>query len=423
MTRRKKHKSASRDASPKRVKKRQLCRCPDNPRRPSFGLPGTRRPLCCVRCKTEDMVDVIGPKCRCQPPQKPKKPTYGDPIDSRAVCCKTCAEPHMVDVVHSRCQCKPPNVPRRPCFGVASDGIAVCCKICIQPGMVDVVSVMCRCQPPSKPKHPVFGHPEDGKVVCCKLCAESGMVDLCNPKCECKPPKIPKQPSFGYPLTKELKCCSDCREPVMVDLRSRRCRCKPIPKNPSFGYPADGIRLCCADCKEDDMDCLVMQLLCAKCFEKHAVKDGYCTVCHPNYVQTGRGTSKPSCAWIDQLELELGLPIRHSHYADGTLTRNEFRAACLPRRPVDGHVGPHLVFEFLGDIWHGHPALWSAERNFVGNAYQELFRKTEEKFQVLSANGYKIFYIWESEWRLHLKKTPNEPILPKCHVFDGALKC
>lgn len=115
------------------------------------------------------------------------------------------------------------------------------------------------------------------------------------------------------------------------------------------------------------------------------------------------GVSRVGCQWLDAMQAALGRPIQHSHYdaASRTLRRDEYRPPCLPRSPVDGFDAPsHTVYEFLGDEFHGHPRLGARKaRNMHGLPYRLLFEKTEAKLRTLAAQGYRVLYLWESDYR------------------------
>jgi hypothetical protein len=137
-------------------------------------------------------------------------------------------------------------------------------------------------------------------------------------------------------------------------------------------------------------------------------RDGFCTTCHPNYVPTAVGSSKICCQWIDMLEEELGVKIQHTHYdpaLPGGIKRDEFRAPCLPRSPVDGYCEElDTVFEFLGDDVHGHPRLWSKRtQSQYGKPLEECYTKTQLKLQILDDSAYHVVYIWECDFREWLR--------------------
>ena len=62
----------------------------------------------------------------------------------------------------------------------------------------------------------------------------------------------------------------------------------------------------------------------------------------------------------------------------------------------DGHS--KIVFEFLGDFWHGHPSLIKKQPTYE-SVFIERFNKTLEKFKYLFDNKFVVVYIWEHDWK------------------------
>jgi len=92
--------------------------------------------------------------------------------------------------------------------------------------------------------------------------------------------------------------------------------------------------------------------LCKKCHVKHGINDGYCIKCHPEYIETGKGTSKVSCTCIDELEKHFNCQIEHYHYdlMSKKLVGSEHRPELWPAKPLDGffRLGENkIAIEFL----------------------------------------------------------------------------
>lgn len=71
---------------------------------------------------------------------------------------------------------------------------------------------------------------------------------------------------------------------------------------------------------------------------------------------------------------------------------------------VDGIDG-NVIYEFLGDFWHGN--LQKYDKNeineVIGKTFFDLNKKTKNRFKYFSCMGYKIKYIWESDWKEFIK--------------------
>jgi hypothetical protein len=90
----------------------------------------------------------------------------------------------------------------------------------------------------------------------------------------------------------------------------------------------------------------------------------------------------------------------------------------MSKAPVDGyHKESNTIYEFLGDIYHGHPRLW--EEDTMNIDHEKSFKKTHFKFQILHENGYKVIYIWESEFYQWDKSGGLSSLLSVCHEYNG----
>ena len=57
-----------------------------------------------------------------------------------------------------------------------------------------------------------------------------------------------------------------------------------------------------------------------------------------------------------------------------------------------------VVYEFLGDFWHGHPKKYNPNlyNKVVNKTFSDLFTSTVERIKLFRASGYKVICIWES---------------------------
>jgi len=81
---------------------------------------------------------------------------------------------------------------------------------------------------------------------------------------------------------------------------------------------------------------------------------------------------------------------------------SECRQKRIKRFVVDGIDEPNkIVYEFLGDYWHGNPELYPATdvNKKTKMAFGELLNKTFLRFDKIQNMGYKIRYIWENDWK------------------------
>jgi len=108
-------------------------RCPCG-KQPNFNLSGQKIGICCVKCKTDEMINVVTvKKCPCG-----KQPHFNVPGENLGICCKECKTINMIDVVNKRCPCG-----KQPSFNVSGKKKPICCSKCKTLDMVDVVSKIC----------------------------------------------------------------------------------------------------------------------------------------------------------------------------------------------------------------------------------------------------------------------------------------
>ncbi len=80
----------------------------------------------------------------------------------------------------------------------------------------------------------------------------------------------------------------------------------------------------------------------------------------------------------------------------------ENRQVCILNKQVDGFDNKtNTIYEFLGDYYHGNPLIYNENtyNQTCKKTFGELFKLTKNKFKQLTSNGYKIKYIWESDWK------------------------
>jgi len=138
-------------------------------KRPIFNVPGQSKGICCSKCKTDEMIDVVHKKCPCG-----KQPNFNMPGQTIGVCCKICKTDEMINVVDKRCPCG-----TCPTYNLPGETFGVCCKICKTDEMINVVSKRCLCGT----IQPLFNVPGETKGICCVKCKTDDMIDVMTKKC------------------------------------------------------------------------------------------------------------------------------------------------------------------------------------------------------------------------------------------------
>jgi hypothetical protein len=239
-------------------------KCPCG-KQPVFNVPGETRPICCSKCKSDDMIDVVNKRCPCGK----ISPVFNVSGETKGVCCSKCKTDDMVDVVSKRCPCG-----NRPVYNVPGQTKGVCCVKCKTDDMIDVVHKRCSCG-----KQPKFNVPGEKVGVCCIKCKTDDMVDVVNKRCPCG-----KQPVYNVPGETKGVCCSKCKTDDMIDVKNKRCTCG---KQPSFNVPGQTIGVCCSKCKTDEMIDVVNKICPGyngECPVRTYICNGhkYCMSCDPN---------------------------------------------------------------------------------------------------------------------------------------------
>jgi hypothetical protein len=195
-------------------------RCSCGTQSPKFNIPGENIGVCCKKCKTDEMIDVVNKKCPCG-----KTPNFNAP-GKKPICCVKCKTDEMVDVKHNRCSCGSLS----PKFNIPGEKIGVFCVKCKTPEMVDVNTKKCSCG-----KQPSFNIPGKTIGVCCKSCKTDKMINVVSKKCPCG-----FRPHFNMSGETNGVCCARCKTPDMINVDSRICsgydRPCPVRTHLANGY-------------------------------------------------------------------------------------------------------------------------------------------------------------------------------------------
>jgi hypothetical protein len=120
-----------------------------------------------------------------------------------------------------------------------------------------------------------------------------------------------------------------------------------------------------------------------------------CSVTYTNFQQgkmcpicSSGPVSKISQYWLDSLNIQT-LEREHSFHINKRLYK------------VDAYdLGTNIIYEFLGNYWHGNPEMYNPNDINPTNkkSYGQLYKETFERLTVLEEAGYKVVYIWESDF-------------------------
>ena len=128
----------------------------------------------------------------------------------------------------------------------------------------------------------------------------------------------------------------------------------------------------------------------------------YCSAHNPKNKPSNlqNGFSKLACRFLDELSDELQVPILHKHLEeDGTIQWTEYSIPKTKYR-VDGWIyDRNTVVEVLGDFWHGNPSVnkFHEFNKITNSTFEELFKVTFARLEILSNLGYEVWYVWEND--------------------------
>jgi hypothetical protein len=223
--------------------------------------------ICCTKCKTNTMVDIIHKKCKCG-----LIPVFNEPGEIKGLCCSKCKSDNMVNVIDKKCKCGKAI----PSFNEPGETISICCISCKTDTMINVISKKCKCGK----SQPHLNEPGEKTPICCSSCKTDTMVDVVSKKCICK--KV--RPNFNEPGETIAICCISCKTDTMVNVLSKKCICGK--SQPRYNEPDEKTPICCSSCKTDTMvNVLSIRCPCgdlARYNEPGIKKPIYCSSCKIN---------------------------------------------------------------------------------------------------------------------------------------------
>lgn len=174
------------------------------------------------------------------------------------------------------------------------------------------------------------------------------------------------------------------------------------------GDRLDDISVCCGQ-KEPSGKRSRFRKCCAVCWSLRRSPSKYC-VRHTSSSGRSSSDSQVACKFFDMLSEQMSVQIIHRHIRpDGAPVGEElklFNRADKRTYWVDGFVADEkLVIEFLGDFFHGNPAKfrpWNMNASRK-TTFRVLYDETYARHKVIAEMGYTVYYVWENDFRQHLK--------------------
>jgi hypothetical protein len=132
-----------------------------------------------------------------------------------------------------------------------------------------------------------------------------------------------------------------------------------------------------------------------------------------------QGNSIEASKCLDVIEKDVfgaPIPYRDRLLADGSWYKRE-KYGLLPARPLlhpDGYVPPPnespidfkgTIIEYHGDYYHSFPPWHDAHETtvFKNQWGPDLYRATMERMQLFKDAGFRVLYVWGSDWKRALR--------------------
>lgn len=136
-----------------------------------------------------------------------------------------------------------------------------------------------------------------------------------------------------------------------------------------------------------------MEFNCSECNTISSLRVGHAASGNTGCIKCGGNNpcSKISASWLSRYE-KIFKDLQHGKYNEYKIPNTRYR--------VDGYSKQHnIVFEFLGDIWHGNPEKYKDSLRVYGKTMKERRQHTMKRFKEIAKLGYIIVYVWEHDYR------------------------
>lgn len=216
---------------------------------------------------------------------------------------------------------------------------------------------------------------------------------------------------------KQRTYCKKCKGGAICEHEIPRSRCKECGGS-AYCDDHGKLKYQCKECKGSQI---------CDCGKYRKIENNLCNHCNPDFVFCDPKYSKLACKVIDSLEKELNITIQHKHLdiVKKEWSGDEYRPLKWQRKPVDGFYlenEQETIIEFLGDYFHGHPTRWGSDEDNInatlGILFKDLFAKTEDTLIRLKLLGYRVFYIWENDYK---NRKTLDSLSSICREFDNKL--
>ena len=68
------------------------------------------------------------------------------------------------------------------------------------------------------------------------------------------------------------------------------------------------------------------------------------------------------------------------------------------------------IIEFNGDYWHANPEIYSEHDEIRNVSARDIWAKDEKKLEIARKSGYRVYVVWEKDYRSNKEKTIQEVV-------------
>mgnify|MGYP000465763397 CR=1 FL=1 len=227
-----------------RKKQYSICRCGKH--QPNFGLLTDKRPSYCIKCKTDEMIDLKHKRCKennCN-----IRPLFNFEGEKEGLYCDKHKKKNMICVASKKC--KEIGCLSQPSFNFKGEKIRLYCSKHKKKNMVNINDK--RCKEDGCNKIPSYNFEDETNGLYCKNHSKENMINVKSRRC--KEIGCDKYPSFNFKGEKTHLYCKNHAKENMINISNKRC------KN-------------CADWPDSQIANKKYKNYCARCFQRLFPKD------------------------------------------------------------------------------------------------------------------------------------------------------
>jgi len=118
-------------------------------------------------------------------------------------------------------------------------------------------------------------------------------------------------------------------------------------------------------------------------------------------------------AWVSNLEIEF---VKHLERQIGAIEHSNLSKPYGKwNHETDSYVVYDIkhndcIIEFNGDYWHANPEIYSEHDEIRNVSARDIWAKDEKKLEIARKSGYRVYVVWEKNYRSNKEKTIQEVV-------------